>query len=209
MGGCCSCCSSEDQGPSAQELELQQQKAKAALSISPKLSSPEIQISSQKVSGQGLALAGASIEQDMAYWEWHVSLEKNVHVDTVQFGVSGKKDRQFYENLKNVEEPPEEGSPSQINGTQWMRAIDVENGDVVGVAVQQSDLPMVQFTLNGEPLHISAINRFRGTVHPSIHIPASAQAKGFAAALVVDESAFKHESPGGRFGHLLVARSIV
>lgn len=90
-----------------------------------------------------------------------------------------------------------------------MRSVDIEDGDVVGVAVQQSDLPMIQFTLNGEPLHISAINRFRGTVYPAIYLPISALDKDLQVTLVVEENEFKHQSPGGRFGPLIVARNIV
>lgn len=90
-----------------------------------------------------------------------------------------------------------------------MRRIDVENGDVIGVAVQQSDLPMVQFSLNGELLHISAINRFRGMVYPAIHLPESEAGLDVEALLVVDGQEFKHTSPGNRFVPLMVARSIV
>lgn len=102
--------------------------------------------------------------------------------------------------------------PSQGNGTQWMRRIDFENGDVIGVAIQQSDLPMVQFSLNGEPLHISAINRFQGTVYPAIYLPfsTSTQDLNVEATLVVEESSFKYaRSFGDRFGPIIVARSIV
>ncbi len=90
-----------------------------------------------------------------------------------------------------------------------MRRIDFENGDVVGVAVQQSDLPMVQFSLNGEPLHISAINRFQGTVYPSIYLADATAEHGVEAKLVVTEHDFKHKNLGNRFGPIIVARSIV
>jgi hypothetical protein len=93
-------------------------------------------------------------------------------------------------------------------GTDWMRKIEVQDKDVIGVAVQQSDLPMVQFTLNGELLHESAINRFRGTVFPSIHLPI-AHKKEFRANLVLQESKFKEMSPGAKYGPVIVARSIV
>lgn len=89
-----------------------------------------------------------------------------------------------------------------------MRKIEVQNGDVVGVAVQQSDLPMIQYFLNGEPLHEAAVNRFRGTVYPAICLPDSA-AETLKVSPVVDEKLFKHMSPGPRFGPIIVARSIV
>ena len=110
-----------------------------------------------------------------------------------------------------VNRPPKNpDGPSQTNGTQWMRRIDFENGDVIGVAVQQSDLPMVQFSLNGEPLHISAINRFQGNVYPAIYLPYSTENLNVEATLVVEEKRFKYATSfGDRFGPIIVARSIV
>lgn len=87
-----------------------------------------------------------------------------------------------------------------------MKKVFIEDGDTVGVAVQQSDLPMIQFFVNGEPLHDLAINRFRGTVYPSIQLPAGENVK---AALVLDESEFRQEPPHVRFGPVIVARAIV
>lgn len=102
------------------------------------------------------------------------------------------------------------GTPSQVNGTQWMRRVEFENGDVIGVAVQQSDLPMVQFSLNGEPLHISAINRFQGTIYPAISLADSTEENiDIEARLVVDEDDLKHTTFGNRFNPIIVARSIV
>lgn len=95
-----------------------------------------------------------------------------------------------------------------MNGTKWMRKVEVQNDDIVGVAVQQSDLPMIQFFLNGEPLHESAVNRFRGTVYPAICLPESAE-ETLKVDVVVAEEKFKRMSPSARFGPIIVARSIV
>lgn len=85
----------------------------------------------------------------------------------------------------------------------------MDNGDVIGVAVQQSDLPMVQFTLNGEQLHISAINKFRGTVYPSVFLPENTNDLKAEVHLVTNEHEFRQKSPGDRFLPLIVARSVV
>lgn len=251
MGCCCSCCGSGDDGGAedAKEMELQAQRARKALSVSAKMSAPTItKARNGGISGQGLALVGVVIEQDAAYWEWHMTTSTpQTTMEKVLFGVASKKDPEFYKELKDKVQPEEgtrlylggenlcselriltflfaclddPGTPSQVNGTQWMRQIDVENGDVIGVAVQQSDLPMVQFTLNGEALHMSAINRFRGSVYPAIYLPLAKEKAGedgdtgvvapeIVASLVVDEASFKHTSPGQRFQPLIVARSIV
>ena len=74
-----------------------------------------------QVSGSGLALAKIPIEQDAAYWEWHVNLpglprhpdedEDDMHdvhmngddeVDpyAIKFGVATRKDRNFYKMME-------------------------------------------------------------------------------------------------------------
>ena len=87
-----------------------------------------------------------------------------------------------------------------------MRAIPVKSGDVVGVAVQQSDLPMVQFLLNGEPLHSLTVNRFRGSVYPSVFLPEN---EGLRLRLVFAEREFQHLSPHARCGPVIVARGLL
>jgi hypothetical protein len=91
------------------------------------------------------------------------------------------------------------------SGTDLMRKIAVKHKDTVGVAVQQCDLPMVQFLLNGEPLHTLSINRFRGNVYPSVFLPEN---DGLTARLVFKESEFQQLSPHARFGPLIVARGL-
>jgi hypothetical protein len=93
-------------------------------------------------------------------------------------------------------------------GTDYMGKIKVSNGDVVGISVQQSDLPMLQFLLNGEPLHDLAINRFRGTVYPSLFLFREGS-EGIVVRLVFRESDFQQLPPNARFGPLILARGII
>ena len=91
------------------------------------------------------------------------------------------------------------------DGTALMRTLPVLRvGDVVGLAVQNADLPMVQFLLNGEPLHDLAINRFRGNVYPSVLLK-----DGYEVRFVPNEEDFRELSPHVRFGPILVARGII
>ena len=99
---------------------------------------------------------------------------------------------------------PKDNEMSGDDGTALMRPVSVRDGDTVGVAVQQSDLPMIQFLLNGEPLHEIAINRFRGSVFPAIYVR-----EGIKAEVVFDEDNFKELSPHARFGPLIAARGII
>mmetsp|Transcript_10107 Transcript_10107/g.20462 ORF Transcript_10107/g.20462 Transcript_10107/m.20462 type:complete len:233 (+) Transcript_10107:143-841(+) len=181
------------------------------LSISRSMTAPTIEVKDNglELSGTGLALVGATVEQDAAYWECHVEIPGNDDAATaavaayeVMFGVATKKDRKFYDALMEQEEE----SPDS-NGTDLMRKIPVKNGSVVGVAVQQVDLPMVQFLLDGEPLHTLSINRFRGNVHPAVYVPENEE--GLTVKLVFNESAFSQMSPAERFGPLIIARGII
>lgn len=88
-----------------------------------------------------------------------------------------------------------------------MSKIKVSNGDVIGVACQQSDLPMVQFLLNNEPLFGDSINRFKGQVHPAIYIPP--QSDNLSAKIVFDEKDFSKAPPSSKFSAVMVARGLV
>ena len=184
--------------------------------------------------------------KDAAYWEWHVNLpglprhpdddnnENEDEFDDIQmngenssdgenddpyalkFGVATRKDRKFYQSLEHVEEEGDEAS-DRDDGTFLMRPIpNLRHGDVIGVAVQQSDLPMIQMLLNGEPLMECTINRFRGTVYPAVYIPPGAggegdrlEDEGISLLAEFDEDSFKEMSPHARFGPLLVSRGII
>lgn len=236
--------------------------------ISRAMSAPTIQIQGCKISGCGLALGEIPIEQDAAYWEYHVQLpgltsnarrrgtpkraEKNGDDDddddddeefhdvemngdnendndegtdpyALKFGVATRKDRSFYKSLENAEAEGDEAS-SLDDGTVLMRPVPkLHHGDVIGVAVQQSDLPMIQILLNGEPLMECTINRFRGTVFPAVYIPPGAgsgngggggirdrlEDEGLSVVAEFNEDHFKEMSPHARFGPLLVSRGII
>jgi hypothetical protein len=165
------------------------------------------------VTGHGLALAAVVIEQDAAYWEVHVELSESAGTDavaSVMIGVATKKDRNFYTVMEESDEGNSisVGDPAESpdNGTALMSKIAVSNGDVIGVAVQQSDLPMIQLHLNGNLIPDSSINRFRGTVYPSVHLP---EVQGLSLQFVFREVDLKKSPPSSRFCPVMVARGLV
>ena len=71
-----------------------------SLSISRAMSAPTIELDGPcVVSGSGLALAGVNIEQDAAYWEWHVIQVPEGKSSEVMFGVATRKNAAFYKSL--------------------------------------------------------------------------------------------------------------
>lgn len=262
MGCLCSCLSKNDSTVKTSESEMVNTTSNSnsngkigGKEMSRKMSSPTVKFFTDEnvadsttnrspyctVSGSGLALACINIEQDSAYWEWHVetnedSEEKSSGNDSenffenrdsgnktsLKFGVATSKNRKFYRILAANDEGDD--VPMEDDGTALMRSIpNLKNGDTVGVAVQQSDLPMIQFLVNGEPMHNLAINRFRGTVYPSVWLPPEivvddeeeveaevAVGKGpYTVTVVFDESKFKELAPHARFGPLIPARGII
>jgi len=53
----------------------------------------------------------------------------------------------------------------------------LNTNDVLGVYVQQSDLPMVQFYCNGQEIPETAVNRFRGLMYPCVSVMGGAIVK--------------------------------
>jgi hypothetical protein len=90
-----------------------------------------------------------------------------------------------------------------------MATVPVSHGDIVGVIMQQSDLPMLQFVLNGELLYESSINRFRGGVYPSMFLPHDDEQNNFSLRIVFKESDFRKAPPSSRFIPVMVARGLV
>mmetsp|Transcript_32763 Transcript_32763/g.46555 ORF Transcript_32763/g.46555 Transcript_32763/m.46555 type:complete len:137 (-) Transcript_32763:192-602(-) len=128
--------------------------------------------------------------------------------EEVMFGVSTEKDSAFYSSLQQQQQQQanvDADDPKQ-NGTALMKKVPINDEDTVGVAVQQSDLPMIQFLVNGEPLHKLAINRFRGQVFPAIYLPSGENVK---ATLVLNEENFKELAPSARFGPIIAAIGLI
>lgn len=87
----------------------------------------------------------------------------------------------------------------------------IQNGDTIGIAIQQDDLPMIQFLLNGEPLHDISITRFRGMVYPSVYLEdyKDTDGKNVSLDFVWKEEDFKEMSPSVRFKPLMAAIGII
>ncbi len=238
MGGCCSrllgienatdnVASGSNQAVSELVQMSTEDTSHVSIKVDPTMSSPSIQIHSDgiTVSGNGLALAGTSVEQDSVYWEWRVgegAVESSrISADddnellvngTVKFGVCTKKSPEFYQEHKLL---PKEGNAAEEEGhmTVLMREIPkLCYGDTVAVAVQQSDLPMIQFLHNGEWVPNLAIHRFRGSVYPSIFISNKAASEShFTATFQFLEHEFQHRPADSskKLLPLIAARSLV
>jgi len=138
--------------------------------------------------------ATSTVEQDRAYWEWRI--DQAASQGSIMFGVSNKRNQKFFEILG------ESTIPAEKHGTKFMTGVDgLNEGDVVGVAVQQSDIPMIRIFLNGEESSAS-VSKFRGTCFPAVYLP------GAGVTFLYREDQFIHGRPSG-WDPLIAERSLV
>jgi hypothetical protein len=175
-------------------------------SIDSAMSAPSIKIAGDlmnEVCGHGLALADVPVEQDRAYWEFRVNMvnpSSNGVCSTIMFGVSNKRNPKFYEILA------ESTVPASKHGTKFMCSVpNLKDGDVVGVLVQQSEIPMIQLYLNGKVHDGGQISKFRGTVFPSVYLPPGSTTTTFLYA--TDQ--FVRGPPRPGFEPLMAERSLM
>lgn len=217
------CCFSKDEdggdGNDASEMEMKNTNENdPMLSISSEMTAPTIQIEDNNtISGHGLALACVNIEQDAAYWEVHVMSNtdkstSNNNID-IYVGLATKKKSTFYndisyDDLLSMTNKNLDDEMKKKYGLEYMSKVSCQDdGDcVVGIIIQQSDLPMIQFTKNGTILYDASITRFRGTVHPSFFIMPSSSSST-KMKVVFAERLFRHPHPS--CSPVIVARGLV
>lgn len=159
-----------------------------------------------KVSGSGTMLGSCSLDCDTARWE--VVIGEKAEGANVQIGV-----KRFNKKLDN---------PSKLSGSlsasiedkespawclQGMESMSLNEGDVLGVYWDQTDLPMLSFTLNGTPLppH-TAVTRVR----PSTDVFAAVSvSEGASCTVVFDEASFKFPSISSKFKMIICSSSLI
>ncbi|EJK65724.1 hypothetical protein THAOC_13392 [Thalassiosira oceanica] len=130
------------------------------------MSAPSLSFTADdQAKGCGLALIDCPVEQDRAYWEWHIDETASQQGSLIMFGVSNKRNQKFYEILG------ESSIPAEKHGTKFLAGVEgLKEGDVVGVAVQQSQVPMIRIFVNGEESSAS-VSKFRGSCFPAVYLP--------------------------------------
>jgi len=181
-------------------------------SIDTAMSAPTIDIvensPTAQLSGHGLALADVAVEQDQAYWEWRVNIQWDDDSESkgsgaeVMVGVSNKRNAKFYEILAGSTIPPVR------HGTKFMAAVpDLRDGDIVGVVVQQSELPMIQLYVNGKLVDGLTVARFRGMVFPALFLP-ELSGGTMTTTFLYRENQFFHGPPDASIEPLIAVRSL-
>jgi hypothetical protein len=149
------------------------------------------------VSGQGTALGSCVLDCDTAYWEIRIGNKPEcVCVGIKRFNT--KKPVSLDESL------------AVDSTTAWLfnnEGTELKKGDVIGVYWDQTDLPMLSFSLNGELLLDSSINRIR----PAIDIiPAVSVESGSTCEMIFDGNHFLYPpTSNGKFKMIICASNLI
>ena len=153
-----------------------------------------------------LVIGSCSLECDTAYWE----IKLGAGAPGVSIGLKRFDLKKPVSLEGQLESKPEEGgwllNQKDLGRDSKDKPITFKEGDVVGVHFDQTDFPMVQFTLNGELLTNASINRIR----PANMVYASVSLKsGSSCELVFDGSNFTQKPIHTKYKMIVCATSLI
>ena len=155
--------------------------------------------SGYKISGSGTMVGSCALDCDIAYWE--VILGKNP--EKVQVGVKRLNAKRAIANngLGTLNKTLDETE----DGTYWilehnkLAGVELKEGTCVGVHFDQSDLPMLSFTIDGKLHSNASITRIR----PTHDLIAAVSVNDEASATVIfNELGFTQSLGQGNLGQL-------
>lgn len=155
----------------------------------------------------GLMLGSCPLDCDTAMWE--VKLGSNPAGITV--GVKRFTAKKSIEDISlNTALDDSNESEGKVQTSWYLSWEDLDvapkQGDCIGIYWDQTDLPMVSFSLNGEMLHSASINRIRPSqdIHPAVSLKA-----GSTCDVIFDGDNFICPPKSKKFGPIVCATSLI
>ena len=154
---------------------------------------PREETSVFSVTGSGTVIGSCGLDCDTGYWEC----------------VVGKNPAQVQIGVKRYSKETSLESLLSSKGGDWcMEADDLafKEGDVVGIYWDQTDLPMLSFTLNGVLMTKCSITRVRPAqdIYPAVSIT-----DGATCDIVFDAAYFKHPPASKKFTMIVCATQLI
>lgn len=204
MGNLCSCCFKNSSENNNSNVELSKNSVdwnenrdvtckcgKYGKGIQQKLENGVISLS-----GSGTCIGSCCLECDTAYFEVKIT---SSNTNGVKIGFKKCKVKTF-PSLDGILDTDDKESPAWIyNGKQ------LKENDVIGVYWDQTDLPMVSFSLNGVEEPSANINRIRpaNEIFPAISLQDS------SCQLIFDEKYFNFQPKSKKFKMIVCASSLI
>lgn len=135
-----------------------------------KYKGPRVSTTSFVTVGDGIALANAALHQSRAYWEIKV-LDPGIFCCGVSHRISPERLVGHLDQNKGGKHH----WGCRFNDPDTKKHIVVNPGDTIGVMLDQSEVPMLHFQINGKPLQGKSIRGIRGLVFPSVSVSQDAR----------------------------------
>lgn len=224
--GCC--CSSEDvDTASSGEVELETRNVANMPKIglhSKFMKIARIDHGLFKIKGKGVALSSCMLEADIAYWEMVIparpangALTEKVMVGVSRF-MKNQKETPILDTPIDFAAVDEGGDNSALVKSHptlqvpfWGMPVSIpsnEKDTVIGVHFDQTDLPMLSFTVNDELQLSKSINRIKPSqnLYVSVSIP---QGYEDECIVIFDDAHFKGKPAANKFGPLICSSSLI
>ena len=130
-----------------------------------KYKGPRVSVTSFVTVGEGIALANAALHQSRAYWEIKV-----LDPGTFCCGVSHRISPDRLVGHLDQNKGGKHHWGVRFNDRDAKKHISVNPGDTIGVLLDQSEVPILHFQVNGKPLQGKSIRGIRGLVFPSVSV---------------------------------------
>jgi len=154
------------------------------------------------ISGSGITLGSCPLDCDTGYWEVRIGNNpEGVHVGVKRYKSKKGNQNTAQASLNGSLKDEDNESPNW-----FFQGKELKTNDVVGIYWNQTDLPMVSFTLNGESISAASVNRIRPAIdiHPAISI-----VEGSTCDMIFNQDKFLFPPKGSKFSQIVCATSII
>jgi hypothetical protein len=154
------------------------------------------------VTGEGVALGSCALDCDTAFWEIRIG-ENPIGV---KVGVKRFNSKKPASLTGNLDDPPSTNEDSPAWYFKPPTGTTLKTGDVIGIYWDQTDLPMLSFSLNGNIIPEASILRIR----PAVDIvPAVSVKQGGTCEMIFDGNHFLNQPKSSKFKMIISAKSLL
>jgi len=213
MGNCCCLKRRGALTDDVEEIELQNATNKEVIcrgGLTGKDVSMVLDGGCYKVSGgAGTALGSCALDCDTAFWQVRVGNKpEKICIGVKRFNTKKQNNTSLGGQLESSDSLV--ASPSDTESPSWMFKgapnVTLKTGDIVGVYWDQTDLPMLSFSVNGEDVPEAAIMRIRPAIdiYPAVSVDTDASCE-----LIFDANYFVGQPKSPKFKMIICSTSLI
>ena len=201
----CCCCKKSPMSADNSSVELSSTATNSSVMCKCGLYGNDVHVSTDPktsfvtVKGKGIALGSSTLDCDTAYWEVRIG----PNPEGVKVGIKRFHMKKPSDLSGNLDDPVAVGEDSPA----WhFQGPALRTGDVIGIYWDQTDLPMLSFSLNGNIIPEASVLRIR----PAFDIsPAVSVQEGSSCEMIFDGNHFLNQPKSSKFQMIISAKSLI